>query len=74
MAKMVQSTVLDIRAVDESKSIHALGLDSLVAIAIRGWAKRELKAEVSGVFILSNMSIKEVAATLLEGSELVHGI
>ena len=56
---------------DENKVIHALWLDSLVAIELRGWAKRELKAEVSGVFILSNASIKEVAATMAGGSELV---
>lgn len=71
VAKLVQSTGLDVRDVDEDKPFHALGLDSLVAIEIRGWAKRELKAEVSGVFILSNASIKEVAATIAEGSGLV---
>lgn len=71
MTKLVQSTGLDIRDVDENEPIHALGLDSLVAIQIRGWAKRELKAEVSGVFILSSASIKEVAATIAEGSELI---
>ncbi len=71
VAKLVQSTGLDIRDVDENKPIHALGLDSLVAIEIRGWAKRELKAEVSGVFILGNASIMEVAATMAEGSALV---
>lgn len=71
MAKLVQSTGLDIRDVDENKPVHALGLDSLVAIEIRGWAKRELKADVSGVFILSNASIKEVATTMAEGSGLV---
>ena len=73
MAKLVQSTGLDIREVDESKPVHALGLDSLVAIDIRGWAKREVKAEVLvGFFFLRNVSIKEVAATMTEGSELVH--
>lgn len=71
IAKLVQSTGMDIRDVDEKKPIHALGLDSLVAIEIRGWAKRELKAEVSGVFILSNASIEEVARTMAEGSGLV---
>lgn len=71
MAKLVQSTGLDICDVDENEPIHALGLDSLVAIQIRGWAKRELKAEVSGVFILSSASIREVAATMAEGSELI---
>ena len=71
MARLVQSTGLDIRDVDENKPFHVLGLDSLVAIEIRGWAKRELKAEVSGMFILTNTSIKEVAATMAEGSELV---
>ena len=71
MAKLVQSTGLDLCNVDENKPIHALGLDSLVAIEIRGWAKRELKTEVSGVFILSNASVKEVAVTMAEGSALV---
>ena len=71
IAKLVQSTGLDIVNVDENKPIHTLGLDSLVAIEIRGWAKRELKTEVSGVFILGNASIKEVAVTMAEGSALV---
>ncbi len=71
VAKLLQSTGLDVRDVDENKPIHALGLDSLVAIEIRGWAKGELKAEVSGVFILSNASIQEVAATMAEKSELI---
>ena len=56
---------------DENKVIHALWLDSLVAIELRGWAKRELKTEVSGVLVLSNASIKEIAATMAGGSELV---
>ena len=71
MAKLVQSSGLDLRDVDESKPIHTLGLDSLVAIELRGWAKRELKAEVSGVFILGNASIKDVAATMAEVSGLL---
>ena len=71
VAKLLQSTGLDVRDVDDSKPVHALGLDSLVAIEIRGWAKRELKADVSGVFILSNASIQEVAATMAERSELI---
>ena len=71
MTKLVQSTGLDIRDVDENKPIHALGLDSLVPIEIRGWAKRELKTDVSGVFILGNASIKEVAVSMAEGSRLV---
>ena len=71
LARLVQSTGLDMRDVDENKPFHVLGLDSLVAIELRGWAKRELKAEVSGVFILGNASINEVAATMAEQSELV---
>ena len=70
MAKLVQSTGLDIRDVDENKPFYALGLDSLVALEVKGWAKRELKAEISGVIILSNASIKEVAATMAEVPEL----
>lgn len=71
MAKLVQSTGLDVRDIDENKPINALGLDSLVAIELRGWAKREVKADVPGVFLLGNASIKEVAATMAEGSGLV---
>lgn len=71
MAKLAQSTGLDVRDIDENKPIYALGLDSLVAIELRGWAKREVKAEVSGVFLLGNASVKEVAATIAEGSGLV---
>ena len=71
MSKLAQSTGLDVRDIDENKPIHALGLDSLVAIELRGWAKREVKAEVSGVFLLGNASVKEVATTMAEGSGLV---
>jgi len=71
IAKLVQSTGLDIRELNENKPIHALGLDSLVAIELRGWAKRELKAEISGVDILSNVPIRDVAAKMAEASGLV---
>ena len=40
MARLVQSTGLDLRDVDLDQLFHALGLDSLVALVIRGWAKR----------------------------------
>ena len=71
MARLVQSTGMDLRDMDEDKPFHALGLDSLIAIEIRGWAKRELKAEVSGVFILGKSSLKEIALAMAEQSELV---
>ena len=71
VAKLVQSTGLDIRDVDENKPFYALGLDSLVALEIKGWAKRELKAEISGVIMLSNATIKEIAATMAERSEMI---
>ena len=71
LARLVESTGLDLRDVDENKPFHVLDLDSLVAIELRGWAKRELKAEVSGVFILGKSSLKEVAVAMAEQSELV---
>ena len=71
MARLVQSTGMDLRDMDEDKPFHALGLDSLIAIEIRGWAKRELKAEISGVFILGKSSLKEVAVAMAEQSELI---
>ena len=71
MARLVQSTGLDLRDVDPDQPFHALGLDSLVALEIRGWAKRELKAEVSGVFILGKSSLREVAMAMAEESELI---
>ena len=70
--RLLQSTGLDKREVDVSQPILALGTDSLVAIELRGWAKRELKADISGLDVLSNIAITEVARKIAEASALIN--
>ena len=69
--RLARSTGLDQGEIKTDQPVSALGVDSLVAIELRGWAKRELKAEVSGLDILSHIPLTEVAGKMAEASGLV---
>ena len=56
--------------VDTSRSMSALGIDSLVAIEIRHWVTSELKSDVPVFVILGNGSIEDVGRYVAEKSSL----
>ena len=55
--------------VDPRRPIHALGIDSLVALELRYWMARELKVETSIFDIMNAKSLEELAGTVAARSK-----
>lgn len=71
LIKLSRVLSVDVSNLDAGKPLHAYGVDSLVAVELRSWIAKELKADVS-VFDMTNASsISQVAATVVEKSKLV---
>ncbi|KAI0379176.1 ketoacyl-synt-domain-containing protein [Hypomontagnella monticulosa] len=52
--------------VDESRPPSAYGVDSLVAVGVRNWVFRECEADVSIFEVLSETSIADLSATIVQ--------
>lgn len=63
--KVAQNMQLSPDDVDAEKSLHSYGLDSLSAVEIVGWARKELGAEISVFDVMASMPIRAFAAMLL---------
>ncbi|KUI56159.1 Lovastatin diketide synthase LovF [Cytospora mali] len=71
LLKISRVLSVDVSNLDPAKPLHAYGVDSLVAVELRSWLAKELKAEVS-VFDMTNASsISQVASTAMVRSKLV---
>ncbi|PVH76707.1 hypothetical protein DL98DRAFT_535488 [Cadophora sp. DSE1049] len=57
--------------VNVEKPLHAYGVDSLIAVEVRNWVVKELKADISILDILSPMAITTLAAKISDGSRLI---
>ena len=71
VAQLAQLTGLEATDVDISKPIHAHGVDSIVAVDLRTWARREVEAEIPALDILGAMPLEELAGRIARLSELV---
>ncbi|KIW12713.1 hypothetical protein PV08_09991 [Exophiala spinifera] len=68
LAKGLQTTTENI---DPEKTIHSYGVDSLMAVEIRGWILQQIKADISLFEVLSGQSISTLAAKVSSASKLV---
>lgn len=57
--------------VDESRPPSAYGVDSLVAVGVRNWVFRECEADVSIFEVLSETSIADLSATIVQRRDKV---
>ena len=71
VAQLAQLTGLEATDVDITKPIHAHGVDSIVAVDLRTWARREVEAEIPALDILVAMPLEELAGRTARLSELV---
>ena len=71
VAQLAQLTGLEKTDVDITKPIHAHGVDSIVAVDLRAWARREVEAEIPALDILGAMPLEELAGRIARLSELV---
>ncbi|KAG4437379.1 hypothetical protein IFR05_007143 [Cadophora sp. M221] len=68
LAKSLGKAEVDINV---EKPLHAYGVDSLIAVEVRNWVVKELKADISILDILSPMTITTLAAKICGSSKLV---
>ena len=59
--------------VDPSRPMYRYGVDSLVALEVRNWITRELKANVALLEILGAVPMTAFAAKIAEKSKLIAG-
>lgn len=60
--------------VDPSRPLYRYGVDSLVALEVRNWITRELKANMALLEILAAVPISSFAGKIAEKSKLVTGV
>lgn len=60
--------------VDAGRPMYRYGVDSLVALEVRNWITRELKANVALLEILAAVPMAAFAAKIAEKSKLVGGV
>jgi hypothetical protein len=58
--------------VDFSKPLHTYGVDSLVAVVVRYWLFRELRADIAVAEILGSSSIEALGGRIATKSEFVN--
>lgn len=68
--KLAQSLSIPIEDIDENKPIFAFGIDSLVALEVRYWFQKTLKAQVSVFDIMQAKSLLGLAAVAAGKTEL----
>ena len=61
VTKVSKSLDVDKTQIDTQKPLHAYGIDSLAAVELRTWLRRDVGAEVSVFEILGNSSVAEMA-------------
>lgn len=68
--KLASSLMIPLEDIDEQKPIFAFGIDSLVALEVRYWFQKTLRAQVSVFDIMQAKSLLGLAAVAAGGSEL----
>jgi acyl carrier protein len=72
LGKKLSSLIsIDPEALDLEKPIFELGLDSLIAIELRNWIKREFEASLQSLEILDEQSVTALSRKIIERSKLV---
>lgn len=60
--------------VDPGRPLYRYGVDSLVALEVRNWITREMKANMALLEILAAVPIKSFAGKIAEKSKLITGL
>lgn len=57
--------------IDETRPVHEAGVDSLMAVQLRTWVKREMGANVSVFDLMGNKSLRDLSTIVVERSSFV---
>ena len=60
--------------VDPGRALYGYGVDSLVALEVRNWITREMKANMALLEILAAVPIESFAGKIAEKSKLITGL
>ena len=71
IVKLAKSMMMPLEDLDASKPANTYGVDSLVAVEIRNWIFREIKADVSVFDILSSVPLAALSGKVASQSQLV---
>jgi NADPH:quinone reductase-like Zn-dependent oxidoreductase/NAD(P)-dependent dehydrogenase (short-subunit alcohol dehydrogenase family) len=71
VAKVAKSLQTAQSEIDEGRPLHAYGVDSLVAVEIRNWIFKEIKAEITVFDILSAVPINVLANLIATKSKFL---
>jgi len=66
LAKALSTPTEDI---DPSKLMHAYGVDSLVAVDLRNWLAKEIRADVAGFDLMDVVSISKLGIVIAGKSQ-----
>ena len=69
--KVSKSLDVDKTQIDTQRPLHTYGIDSLAAVELRTWLKRDIGAEVTVFEILGNSSVAEIARMVTHKSRWV---
>ena len=74
VGKMADMLRIPTEEIDVGRPISHYGVESLVALEVRNWIKKELKANIALLEILATMPIEQFADKTASKSELVKGL
>jgi acyl carrier protein len=71
--KLSSELGVDEEAVDMDKTTYDIGVDSLMAVQLRSWFRKEINANISVFDIMGNVSARELCGQAMEKSPLLIG-
>ncbi len=74
VGKFASVIMVPAEEISTNKPIVALGLDSLIAVEVRSWIAKEMDARMSTMELMTSSSIKALANTIVERSNLLAGL
>ncbi|KAK4059825.1 uncharacterized protein Triagg1_10981 [Trichoderma aggressivum f. europaeum] len=73
VARVAKLMHLDLVDIDDEKPLYGYGVDSLLAIEMVQWIKRETQAEMTVFDVMSSLSLKSFSAAIIAKSNLSTG-
>ena len=69
--KLAKAMMMAVEDIDGEQPVSSYGVDSLVAVEVRTWVFKEIKADISVFDVLSNVPLATLARTIVGRSKYV---
>ena len=69
--KLAKAMMMSVDDIDGAQPVSSYGVDSLVAVEVRTWVFKEIKADISVFDVLSNVPLASLARTIVGKSKYV---